>query len=54
MHIYIVIYVYLERERKRVSKTGCPKLAIVNFLGVLFSRVNSIYSDYNHKHPFTH
>ena len=31
-------------------ETGCPKLAIVKFWGVQFSREIIIYLDYNHKH----
>ena len=34
-------------------ETGCPKLAVVNFLGgqsAMFLRGFTIYTDFNHKH----
>ena len=35
-------------------RTGCPELAIINFLGLLYSREIPIYWDYDHKRVFTY
>ena len=37
------------RVLARILKTGCPKLAIVKFGGVLLSGETTMYSDYSHK-----
>ena len=34
-------------------ETGCPKVAIMKFRGVLIFKRDTIYSDYNHGHVFT-
>ena len=35
-------------------QTRCPKFVIVKIMGVLFSRVTTVYSDNRHKHVFTY
>ena len=49
---------YFHGLTQRISQdleTGCPKLTMVKFCGILkFSREATIYSDYFHKYVFNY
>ena len=53
---YLPIYSTGSHDISQDLGTGCPKLAIVKFWGVLFFKeaTTYMYSDYNNKHVSTY